>query len=436
MRCFFSLSSTSVCAPTLMTQTPPASLARRSLSFSRSQSLSVFSISARICATRSATAWWSPPPSTMVESSLVTTMRRAVPSTSRPTWSSLRPTSGVTTWAPVRIARSCRIALRRSPNAGALTATEENVPRMRFTTRVDSASPSTSSATMNSGLPAWTTFSSSGSRSETVEILFCTMQDVGVLEDGLHALGVGDEVGRDVALVELHALGEVELERGAVGLLDRDDAVLADLVERLGDELADRAVLRGDGRDVRDLVLAGRPARATSSRRSLTAVTALSMPRLRSIGAPPAVTTLRPSRTIACARTVAVVVPSPATSLVLVATSLASWAPRFSYESSSSTSRAMVTPSLVIVGAPHFLSMTTLRPFGPSVTLTASASALTPRSRLRRASSSNSRILAMGVCRSFVCLVAFGTGPPRGPEAAGADHVDGASVGRRAYGTT
>jgi hypothetical protein len=161
--------------------------------------------------------------------------------------------------------------------------------------------------------------------------------------------------------------------------------------------------------------------RATSSRRSLMAATALSRPRLRSIGAPPAVTTLRPSRTMACASTVAVVVPSPATSLVLVATSLASWAPRFSYESSSSTSLAIVTPSLVIVGAPHFLSMTTLRPFGPSVTLTTSASALTPRSRLRRASSSNSRILAMVV--AWFLRLSGGTDPPRGPGAAGADRV-------------
>ncbi len=48
MRCFFSLSSTSVAAPTLITATPPASLARRSWSFSRSQSESVFSISALI----------------------------------------------------------------------------------------------------------------------------------------------------------------------------------------------------------------------------------------------------------------------------------------------------------------------------------------------------------------------------------------------------
>src|SRR5215207_8507569 len=119
------------------------------------------------------------------------------------------------------------------------------------------------------------------------------------------------------------------------------------------------------------------------------------MPRLRLTGLPPAATARRPSWTIACARTVAVVVPSPATSLVLVATSLASWAPRFSYESSSSTSRAIVTPSLVIVGAPNFLSMTTLRPLGPSVTLTVSARASTPRSSRRRALSSNSRILGM-----------------------------------------
>ena len=70
--------------------------------------------------------------------------------------------------------------------------------------------------------------------------------------------------------------------------------------------------------------------RAVSSRRVETASTAWSMPRLRPEGEAPAATLRRPSWTIAWARTVAVVVPSPATSLVLVATSLASWAPRFS----------------------------------------------------------------------------------------------------------
>src|SRR6204780_894298 len=135
--------------------------------------------------------------------------------------------------------------------------------------------------------------------------------------------------------------------------------------------------------------------RADLSSSSETATAAASTPRLRSIGFAPAATERSPRWTIACASTVAVVVPSPATSFVLVATSLASWAPRFSYGFSSSISRATVTPSLVIVGAPHFLSMTTFRPLGPSVTLTVSASLSTPRSSARRASSSKSRLLAM-----------------------------------------
>jgi hypothetical protein len=84
---------------------------------------------------------------------------------------------------------------------------------------------------------------------------------------------------------------------------------------------------------------------------------------------------------------VAVVVPSPATSLVAVATSRTNWAPWFSKTFSTSISRAMVTPSFVIVGAPNFLSSTTYRPLGPRVTFTASARMLTPRSRLLRASS-------------------------------------------------
>ena len=64
--------------------------------------------------------------------------------------------------------------------------------------------------------------------------------------------------------------------------------------------------------------------RATSSSASLTALAAASMPRLSSIGLAPAATARSPSCTIDWASTVAVVVPSPAMSLVLVATSLVS----------------------------------------------------------------------------------------------------------------
>ena len=120
---------------------------------------------------------------------------------------------------------------------------------------------------------------------------------------------------------------------------------------------------------------------------SLTAASvALAMPRRRTIGFAPAARFFRPSRMMAWARTVALVVPSPATSFVLVATSRMSCAPMFSAGSASSISLAMVTPSLVMSGVPNFLSRTTLRPLGPSVIFTVSASLSTPVCRALRAS--------------------------------------------------
>src|SRR5215210_3665441 len=132
--------------------------------------------------------------------------------------------------------------------------------------------------------------------------------------------------------------------------------------------------------------------------------TARSMPRLRSIGFMPAATDLAPSRTMACASTVAVVVPSPATSLVLLATSRTICAPMFSNLSASSISLATVTPSLVIRGAPKLLSSTTLRPFGPSVTFTASERMSTPRSIRSRAFAPNLTSFAAMLSSSLFLL--------------------------------
>ena len=100
-----------------------------------------------------------------------------------------------------------------------------------------------------------------------------------------------------------------------------------------------------------------------------------------------AATDFNPSRMIACASTVAVVVPSPASSEVLEATSFTICAPMFSNLSLSSISLATDTPSLVTVGAPKLLSRTALRPLGPSVTLTAFARIFTPLNMRARASS-------------------------------------------------
>src|SRR6266481_831612 len=129
-------------------------------------------------------------------------------------------------------------------------------------------------------------------------------------------------------------------------------------------------------------------------RSATTASIARSTPRFKSIGFMPAATALAPSLTIACASTVAVVVPSPARSEVLLATSRTIWAPMFSNLSSSSISLATVTPSLVMRGAPNDLSSTTLRPLGPSVTRTAWARVSMPRSILSRASTENFTSLA------------------------------------------
>ena len=120
-----------------------------------------------------------------------------------------------------------------------------------------------------------------------------------------------------------------------------------------------------------------------------TTVVAASMPRFRSIGFMPAATDFMPSRTIAWARIVAVVVPSPASSLVRDATSLTICAPMFSNLSSSSISFATDTPSLVMRGAPKDLSRTTFRPLGPKVTFTASARMFTPFNIRLRASVPN-----------------------------------------------
>ena len=171
-----SLSSTSVAAPTRITATPPLRRATRSSSFSLSHCEVDSSAWARISATRAWIDVESPAPSMTVVVSLVTAARRARPSMSTVVFSSLKPRSSVTTVPPVRTARSSSIALRRSPNPGAFTATVVIVPRSLLTIRVASASPSTSSAMMSSGRRVCTTRSSTGSSSATVFTLRSVMR--------------------------------------------------------------------------------------------------------------------------------------------------------------------------------------------------------------------------------------------------------------------
>ncbi len=67
---------------------------------------------------------------------------------------------------------SSNMALRRSPNPGALTAAHLRVPRILLTTNVANASPSTSSATTNKGFPDLATCSKIGNMSFMALIFF------------------------------------------------------------------------------------------------------------------------------------------------------------------------------------------------------------------------------------------------------------------------
>src|SRR5437588_452889 len=129
------------------------------------------------------------------------------------------------------------------------------------------------------------------------------------------------------------------------------------------------------------------------------------MPSFSCIGLAPAATFRKPSVIMVWARRVAVVVPSPATSFVFVATSRRSCAPVFSQGSLSSISRTIVTPSLVTVGAPNFFSRTTLRPFGPRVIRTAWATVSIPFFRPCRASTS--KATALGIFAYLLSYSAF-----------------------------
>src|SRR5699024_1945243 len=75
----------------------------------------------------------------------------------------------------------------------------------------------------------------------------------------------------------------------------------------------------------------------------------------------------------------------------------------FSKASFISISLAMVTPSLVMRGLPNFLPSTTLRPLGPRVILTVSASWSMPAQRALRASSPCIICLAISVSPYLFC---------------------------------
>ena len=83
-------------------------------------------------------------------------------------------------------------------------------------------------------------------------------QDIRVFHFHPHFVGIGDEVGRDVAAVELHTLDHFKLGLKRLCFLDRDHALVADLFHRIGDETTNLRITVGrDSSDLGDFLVRG-----------------------------------------------------------------------------------------------------------------------------------------------------------------------------------
>ena len=256
--------------------------------------------------------------------------------------------SSVITVPPVSTAMSSNIALRRSPKPGALTAATFKIPRITFSTNVANASPSTSSAMMNNGLPDLATASNTG-RSSRMLLIFLSVNKMygssnttACLSGTLIKYGLryprSNCIPSTTSKLSCRPLPSSTVITPSLPTRSIASAISLPIVSSLFAEIEPTCAI--------SLLVSHFLLILLNS--STAAVTALSIPLLRSIGFIPAATNFIPSLTIACANTVAVVVPSPALSAVLLATCLTICAPIFCNLSSSSISLATVTPSLVI----------------------------------------------------------------------------------------
>ena len=64
-------------------------------------------------------------------------------------------------------------------------------------------------------------------------------QNICIVDYGFHAVCVGNEIWRDVALVETHSLDEIHLHAKCLALFNSDDTVFANFVDGFRNHLAD-----------------------------------------------------------------------------------------------------------------------------------------------------------------------------------------------------
>ena len=318
-----------------------------------------------------------PFPSTMTVLSLLTRIFFATPSCSGVIASRSAALSSARYSPPVSTAMSSRFAFFSSPKPGALIAHTLRLPRRMLITRVVSASPSMSSAIMTSGLPSRAVISSAGTMSFIADIFLSVMS--------IRAFSkLASIFSWSVAMYGLTYPSSNSIPSTTSRCVSR---LLASSTV-ITPSLPTRSIASAMSWPICSSLFALMvPTCAMSSlpftgvecffSSSMACLVACSIPLFTSIGFAPAVMFFSPSWMSACAITVAVVVPSPALSWVLLATSLMSFAPMFSNLSVSSMLLAIVTPSLVICGLP-LLSIMTFLPLGPSVVLTALATLSIP----------------------------------------------------------
>mmetsp|Transcript_10800 Transcript_10800/g.40036 ORF Transcript_10800/g.40036 Transcript_10800/m.40036 type:complete len:313 (+) Transcript_10800:808-1746(+) len=259
-----------------------------------------------------------------------------------------RPRSLARNVEPVTMAMSCRSDLRRSPNPGALIAATFRTPRILFTTSVARASPVMSSAMIKSGSPPFCeTCSKIGTKSLTWSIFASVtrMRHPSNSTESFSLLFTNCAL-RYPRSISMPSSTSTTVSKPLPFSMESTpsaptfsiaSAIISPISSLFPAEIEATALIS-------TLPLIGF---ASSSSFSVQNARVLVMPLLMEMGFAPAVTDCRPRRIISRAKTEAVVVPSPALSFVLPATSLINCAPAFSTGSGSSIARAMVTPSLI-----------------------------------------------------------------------------------------
>jgi hypothetical protein len=124
-------------------------------------------------------------------------------------------------------------------------------PRSLLTTSVASASPSTSLGDDDKRFARLHDRLEHRQHRLKAGELLLVQQHVCVFEFGDHLLCIGDEIGREITAVELHALDDVDLGLKCLRLLDRDHALVADLLHGVRDHFADGGIaVRRNGADL------------------------------------------------------------------------------------------------------------------------------------------------------------------------------------------